>query len=179
MSDTGWQKLTVRLKTLQFLQLRDQAFQANLPMAVFARHLIAGDVPSKAPPSLHALETDCAQLLRCAYSLVTNSRQISQIAIELGEPYVQLTGESGVLGSIEQEARNLGLRIKQGAMAEATATEVLTEEALVAVEQFNSLAHELNSGRHVAGVEWHDAISAVRNFLAMATQPGGVTAHEL
>ena len=173
MSDAGWEKLTIRLKRLQYMQLRDQAFQANLPLAVFTRHLITGDVISKAPPSPNALEPDCAQLLRCVHSLVTNSLQISQIAVELGDPFVSLTGESSVLDTIAHEARNLGLQIKRGAMVEATATKILTSDALVAAEKFNSLAHELNTGRDVAGTVWQDALEAVRNFLTFATHQAG------
>ncbi len=166
MVQREWKKLTLRLEHGQFKSLDDAAHASCLPVAVYARSLLLGVVPPPAPPALTELSDESAELLRHLQSIVSNSSQLAQAAVALGDPFDRLTTPTGVLTQLGKMARETGLQIKSGDMSPSTAIQILQTDIDEAAQQLNELARQINYGANVGGEVWQQVLVLVKRSMS-------------
>ncbi len=164
MSDAGREiKLTVRVSLSERVELRQRAFSAGLPMAVYLRtSALAGAPVGHKPPAEADLPDPCKKLLDVCRASISNCTQLSSHASASGAP---LDRVCPLLLQMREKLRELGLRVKSGSISEAYAIEILDGGLLSASDQINVLAESLNEGQTATNQTWHTVLSALRASL--------------
>lgn len=168
-----WERVTLRLEPPDYARLADAAHSARLPMAVYCRHLVLGQVPSVAPPAIGELDPRAAELLAICQHLISNLTQLNNHAGRLGGVLQPLHGEGGALEKLGARAREIGLRVRKGDMPTAQIEAVLMRLAEPARNLNDVLARPLNEGNQPELAIWHQALSSVQNGLLAAPEVQG------
>ncbi len=156
-------KLTVRVSLHERTELRQRAFKAGLPVAVFMRiSALAGAPVAPMPPAPADLPDPCRKLLAVAHGTVSNLTQLHGHASASGAP---LDRVCPLLMEMQDKVRGLGLSVKAGAISEAQASEILSSGLLAASDQTNVLAEALNGQQAAGNTAWHTALTAMRSAL--------------
>jgi hypothetical protein len=164
VSDVGREiKLTVRVSLSERVELRQRAFAAGLPMAVYLRtSALAGAPVGHKPPAELDLPDPCKTLLDVCRASISNCTQLSSHASSSGAP---LDRVCPLILEMREKLRELGLRVKSGLIVESLAVAILSSGLLEASDQLNVLAESLNEGQTATNQTWHTVLSALRASL--------------
>ncbi|MDP2371281.1 hypothetical protein [Rhodoferax sp.] len=167
----AWVQLKVLLEPSDHQKISDAAHAARLPVGVFAREfLTTGVVPKVAPPAISELSFEAQELLKVTHACVSNFSQLHGFAAEAGEPLSRLAGQGGALMHMSSRAREIGMQIKSGMLAEPETVRLLT--ALAAPSSLlNGLARALNSDQQPALAVWRQTLSALQSALLPGQSP--------
>jgi len=156
-------KLTVRVSLAERLQLRQRAFSAGLPVAVYLRTSgLAGSPVAPRPPAPIDLPDPCKKLLFVCHGSVSNFTQLAGHSAAAGEP---LSRVGPLLLEMQSTMRNLGMSVKAGELGEAEAQRILDTGLLQASDQINVLCESLNEGQTATNQTWHTALTDLRTAL--------------
>lgn len=156
-------KLTVRVSLAERSELRQRAFAAGLPVAVYLRaSALAGAPIGHKPPAELDLPDPCKKLLHVCQASVSNCTQLHSHASAGGSP---LDRVCPLLIQMQEQVRSIGLSVKGGAISESFAIEILASGLLSASDQINALAESLNEGQSATNQTWHAALTAFKNAL--------------
>lgn len=160
-------QLTIRLPSRAGEALRAAAFAARLQPAVLARQLLlqaleSGQLPPPAPPAPADLTEDARALLAALLATLSNLAQLTQHALELGQPLSQLAIPGGPLAAAGDQLRQIGIELKTGSTPPTNSAALIS-----AADQINSLARRLNQDRRdVAIADWHGPLSSLKSALS-------------
>lgn len=168
-----WERVTLRLEPPDYTRLADAAHSARLPLAVYCRHLVLGQVPSTAPPAVGELDPPAAELLAICQHLIGNLTQLNKHAGRLGGVLQPLHGEAGALAKLGARAREIGLGVRKGDIPAALIDATLTRLAGPARNLNDVLARPLNEGQQPELAIWHRALSSVQDGLLAAPKAQG------
>lgn len=163
MEDGRGNKISVRVNAQEKAQLRELAFRAGLPVAVFMRESALSGSPSAAkPPAELDLPDPCRKLLFVCQASTSNCTQLHFHLSAAGAP---LDRVCPLLLQMREKLRALGLRVKAGLIVESLAVAILSSGLLEASDQLNVLAESLNEGQTATNQTWHTVLSALRASL--------------
>jgi hypothetical protein len=133
--------------------LRELAFAARLPLAVYCLQILAGTTPKPAPPVPAELAPEMIALLKILHALQSNLSQMKSHAAARAD-LARLAEDSGFLESISASVGLLGILAKSGEMevAEAVAWLEKLEPVGMAVNHFCRQMNE--SGRPAPPAAW-------------------------
>jgi hypothetical protein len=156
-------KLTVRVSLQERTALRQRAFKAGLPVAVFMRtSALSGAPVVPMPPAPADLPDPCKKLLNVAHACISNFTQLHAHALASGTP---LDRVCPLLTEMQNKVRELGMAVKSGGIDEVRATSILEVDLLAASDLLNALAQSLNEGQIPTHQAWHAALSSMRTAL--------------
>lgn len=148
--------------------LRNSAFSARLPVAVFVKEIVLGRVPKPAPPLTSQLSEAAQKLLQILQNLTSNLAQLDRFAA--ATPALQrLAGEGGLLQALSDRARGIGMQIKIGELENEIAT-LLSTISGPALALNSEIARPINQSQAVPLETWKAVLQQLKDVLLDSKQ---------
>jgi hypothetical protein len=139
------ERITIRLQTEEYQALREKAFRARLPLAVYAREVLKGVTPRM----VYEPQAESTELLSVLQKMLSNLTQLSHQISPI------------IYKNLYSKFQNHGLKIKLG---ESIEIDMVAQKIKPLSEKLNQFSFKSNTKQNINHMEFLDLLRSLDEF---------------